>query len=466
VANHIAFRTRNGDAAGAWNLWFELFHTGNPPTASQSGAMPYFGTALSVDLNTLGAYSAAGIHYQPANAGASAAFHYTVSEAGTLEVTPSAYGCQQEYTTFGTGRKFVRGLSGPWNGKDGPWGPRKDYLLTSGGEVTGTLDQNSVSQAAYNQTALSGGSRGGKIYLRKVRGGSGDTIWHETVQENVLRIATGNTDAEEEMVLTGGVSATFRGEISGSANGFRIAYGGYGAFLRNDGVHLYLMLTKKNDPHGSYNALRPFYVVLATGYPIMSHLSLTDYTNFDARYLGHAVLTTFGAVGSLAFLSNNTATTIAPGATVAGSSMSFAGVGADWARTAATLRRSHAAGRLQVHGAAWATGEMAATPPRLSGSREEKGMLKTPAAPKNARYSAPDNSMIDCIIGLSMAEDSQDILDVPFTASPDDPEEYSRQRFADLVAGKHGEVEPYVPPVTEPPEADPEREKNNAAGRS
>ncbi len=86
-------------------------------------------------------------------------------------------------------------------------------------------------------------------------------------------------------------------------------------------------------------------------------------------------------------------------------------------------------------------------------------MLKTPAAPKNARYSAPDNSMIDCIIGLSMAEDSQDILDVPFTASPDDPEEYSRQRFADLVAGKHGEVEPYVPPVTEPPEADPGRKK-------
>ncbi|MFZ4220789.1 tail fiber assembly protein [Enterobacter ludwigii] len=86
-------------------------------------------------------------------------------------------------------------------------------------------------------------------------------------------------------------------------------------------------------------------------------------------------------------------------------------------------------------------------------------MLKTPAAPKNARYSAPDNAMIDCIIGLSMAEDSKDTLDVLFTASPDDPEEYGRQLYADLVAGKYGEVEPYVPPVTEPPEADPGRKK-------
>ncbi len=191
-----------------------LYTDKNKPTAGDVGAMPYFGTALSVDLNTLGDYSAAGIHYQPTNAGATAAFHYPVSEAGTLEVTPSAYGCQQEYTTFGNGRKFVRGLSGPWNGKDGPWEPWKDYLLTSGGEVTGTLTQNSVSQATYNQTALSGGSRGGKNCLRKFRGGSGDTIWHETVQGSVYRLATGDADTEDEMVLNGGVSVTFRGGLS------------------------------------------------------------------------------------------------------------------------------------------------------------------------------------------------------------------------------------------------------------
>ena len=43
-------------------------------------------------------------------------------------------------------------------------------------------------------------------------------------------------------------------------------------------------MLKKNDPLGSYNSLRPFYVDLATRYPGISRLSLSDYTNFDARY--------------------------------------------------------------------------------------------------------------------------------------------------------------------------------------
>mgnify|MGYP000867910957 CR=1 FL=1 len=185
----------------------KLFGTLNPPTAAQSGAMPYFGTALNVDLNTLGPYAAAGVHYQPSNAGATTANHYPVAEAGALLVLPSAYGCQQEYTTFGTRRKFIRGLTSTFS-VNGPW-----------------------------------------------------SEWVELY------------------------SSQYPGEIYGtSANNFRIAYGGYGAFWRQDGGHLYLMLTNKNDPLGNYNALRPFYVDMATGYPTMSRLSLSDYTNFDARY--------------------------------------------------------------------------------------------------------------------------------------------------------------------------------------
>ena len=37
--NRIAFRTRNGDAAGAWNPWGELYHTRNKPTASDVDAV-------------------------------------------------------------------------------------------------------------------------------------------------------------------------------------------------------------------------------------------------------------------------------------------------------------------------------------------------------------------------------------------------------------------------------------------
>lgn len=36
---------------------------------------------------------------------------------------------------------------------------------------------------------------------------------------------------------------------------------------------------------------------------------------------------------------------------------------------------------------------------------------------------------------------------IPFTASPDDPEEHGRQIYQEAITGQHGEISPYVPPV-------------------
>lgn len=58
--------------------------------------------------------------------------------------------------------------------------------------------------------------------------------------------------------------------VSSSSNGFRLAYGDYGAFWRNDGAALYLMLTAKGDPWGAWNNLRPFTMNLVTGKIAMS----------------------------------------------------------------------------------------------------------------------------------------------------------------------------------------------------
>ncbi|EPK3137334.1 TPA: hypothetical protein ACY3K3_002411, partial [Enterobacter cloacae] len=56
------------------------------------------------------------------------------------------------------------------------------------------------------------------------------------------------------------------GEVQSiSANSYRIAYGNYGCFWRNDGNNLYLMLTNKGDAYGNYNSLRPLRVSLETG---------------------------------------------------------------------------------------------------------------------------------------------------------------------------------------------------------
>lgn len=126
----IGFRTRNGDKK-TWNPWYEFYHNGNKPSPSDVGALPVNAPELSVNLNTLGHPTASiGLYFQGSSAAATAANNYPILEAGSLLVARTAYGCQQEYTTYGSGRKFVRGLTGGFNGS-GPWGPWKEYLLTT-----------------------------------------------------------------------------------------------------------------------------------------------------------------------------------------------------------------------------------------------------------------------------------------------------------------------------------------------
>ncbi|HDV9333559.1 TPA: phage tail protein [Escherichia coli] len=155
-------------------------------------------------------------------------------------------------------------------------GWRRDWNR-QGDSMTGTINQDGGSQNAYMSTALCSGTRGGKKYLRKFRGGEGDTIWHETVQGGVVRWATGNTDAQEELSLSSAYGLRSRGEItSSSVNGLRIAYGNYGFFIRNDGSSTYFMLTKSGDRLGTYNNLRPLIINDATGAVSMGHgLSVT-----------------------------------------------------------------------------------------------------------------------------------------------------------------------------------------------
>ena len=155
-------------------------------------------------------------------------------------------------------------------------GWRRDWNR-QGDAMTGTINQDGGSQNAYMSTALCSGTRGGKKYLRKFRGGEGDTIWHETVQGGVVRWATGNTDTQEELSLSSAYGLRSRGEITSlSANGLRIAYGNYGFFIRNDGGSTYLMLTASGDKFGTWNGLRPLTINNANGGVSMGHgLSVT-----------------------------------------------------------------------------------------------------------------------------------------------------------------------------------------------
>lgn len=107
--------------------------------------------SLTVDLNTLGAIDSAGVYAQTLDANATTANHYPINQAGTLVVTPSAYGCQQEYTSFSSGRKFTRGLAQVWNGIDGPWKNWVEFYGTTNKPTAvdiGALAGNGVAGAA------------------------------------------------------------------------------------------------------------------------------------------------------------------------------------------------------------------------------------------------------------------------------------------------------------------------------
>ncbi|MFV0570231.1 MAG: pyocin knob domain-containing protein, partial [Citrobacter portucalensis] len=114
--------------ASNWTPWAIHYTSENNPAAWDTGALPLYPTPLTVDLNTLGATESAGVYCQQADASALPELNYPIAQSGTLLVTPSAYGCQQEYTTFSSGRKFVRGLTTGFDGVSGPWGPWYQYF--------------------------------------------------------------------------------------------------------------------------------------------------------------------------------------------------------------------------------------------------------------------------------------------------------------------------------------------------
>ena len=62
--------------------------------------------------------------------------------------------------------------------------------------------------------------------------------------------------------LASGVAGSI---VSKTADGFRIAYGSYGFFIRNDGGNTYFMLTNSGDQMGGWNGLRPLTISNSTG---------------------------------------------------------------------------------------------------------------------------------------------------------------------------------------------------------
>ncbi|AOG16395.1 L-shaped tail fiber protein [Cronobacter phage vB_CsaM_leB] len=149
------------------------------------------------------------------------------------------------------------------------------YLTNKLGTIfTSQSYYNDVPQGTPAQYFLPTVGQGAKNYLRKFRGGNADTIWHETVQGGTYRLATGNTDAQEEFQITSAGNIRARVEVQSSSCGsggqFRAVQGNFGVMHRNDGGNYYFLITNSGDPWGTWNGLRPFTISLTTGIVSMS----------------------------------------------------------------------------------------------------------------------------------------------------------------------------------------------------
>lgn len=210
----------------------------------------------------------------------------------------------------------------------------------------GTLMFDNNPQGTYDIISLSNAADNNRNYLRKFRSKANETIWHETVQGDVYRLATGSTDQKEVLKIVGsdglfvdrlhlqgnnairmwrptgrsnyfeymdqrngankrqgwfGFGSTDTNDfqwysdegknfvkleasgqvslsvgatkivytngqyVSANSDAYRMIYGNYGAFWRNDGQKVYLLSTAENDRFGGWNGNRPFIYDLSTG---------------------------------------------------------------------------------------------------------------------------------------------------------------------------------------------------------
>jgi len=106
--------------------------------------------------------------------------------------------------------------------------------VTGVATVNNTINQDGVAAATYGHTSLSAAAAGTKSYLRKMRGGTGDTVFHETVQSGNYRLATGaSTDSSDALTLSSTGNLTITGALTATGATFStalpISSGGTGA---------------------------------------------------------------------------------------------------------------------------------------------------------------------------------------------------------------------------------------------
>ncbi|MDG6240796.1 phage tail protein [Glaesserella parasuis] len=116
----------------------------------------YFMLRPQLGVSSLNDVTMCGVYSQVANVNAQPNLNYPAQEAGTLLVTPSAYGYQQEYTTFYSNKKFVRSRESnrwlPWKQIDGAdWSEVRNKPTTASGLGINDFDNRVTALFTYQK---------------------------------------------------------------------------------------------------------------------------------------------------------------------------------------------------------------------------------------------------------------------------------------------------------------------------
>lgn len=201
----------------------------------------------------------AGTHVTPLAGATLGANNAYLDPTGTWHYLTA--GTATALNTNGASLAFYNAPSGA-AGATPAWTQR--FAVNPGGDGTFSgslyLGGNFVSFAGAGVPNSVGPTIGANTTDYFIRTGTGDgAVYFQNNSGNFgawIRARDGFAQFSGEIIQTGGVA---------NNAALRIVGGNYGAFFRNDGSNLYLLLTASGDQYGSWNALRPFMVGLASG---------------------------------------------------------------------------------------------------------------------------------------------------------------------------------------------------------
>ncbi len=147
-------------------------------------------------------------------------------------------------------------------------GNYKGYVITGKMELHGSgnamILHRQTAQAAYmSWWDRRDGKNQRSGYIGHADGTSDAIVWNNDIGQNSAVLETSG----QISFRTGATKIVYTNGQYYSANSdaYRMIFGNYGAFWRNDGTKVYLLSTAENDKFGGWNAYRPFIYDLTSG---------------------------------------------------------------------------------------------------------------------------------------------------------------------------------------------------------